>query len=57
MDIKNFEPLLLHISAILFICLVIIFLWYFLWKVVLEPNPLIRDFFDLDSKRYDDKRV
>jgi hypothetical protein len=25
-------------------------LWFFLWKYILEPNPLVRDFFDLDQK-------
>ena len=35
---------------------VIIVLWYALWKLVLEPNPLVRDFFDLDRKPIGKKR-
>lgn len=26
-------------------------LWYALWKLVLEHNPIVRDFFDLDRKK------
>ena len=30
--------------------LAIVFLfWYIMWKFVLEPNPDVRDFFDLDK--------
>lgn len=37
-------------GAIGLVLLVIITFWYLLWKFILEPNPLIRDFFDLDLK-------
>ena len=36
--------------AIIFVVLVVVILWYIVWKNVLEPNPLLRDFFDLDQK-------
>jgi len=26
-------------------------LWFALWKAVLEQNPIVRDFFDLDRKK------
>jgi len=35
--------------SIAFVIAAIYFLWYLLWKLALEPNPLIRDFFDLDK--------
>jgi flagellar biogenesis protein FliO len=36
--------------SLLLVLVVIFTLWYLLWKFVLEKNPLIRDFFDLDQK-------
>lgn len=33
--------------------------WILMWKYVFEPNPLVRDFFDLDRKptqKLDQKR-
>ena len=30
---------------------IIYFLWYILWKFVFEPNPLVRDFFDLENDK------
>jgi hypothetical protein len=30
--------------------LAIALFWYLMWKFVLESNPLVRDFFDLDLK-------
>lgn len=37
--------------SILIIFGVISLFWLLLWKFVLAPNPLIRDFFDLDKKK------
>jgi flagellar biogenesis protein FliO len=38
------------LSLILIIVLIII-LYKIFWKFVLEPNPLVREFFDLDKKK------
>jgi hypothetical protein len=48
-DIKMPDVLKAVVSFLL-VFLVVIFLWYIFWKFVLEPNPLVRDFFDLDTK-------
>lgn len=37
--------------SILVTVIVIVLLWIALWKLILEPNPLVRDFFDLDSQK------
>lgn len=42
--------------SLLVIISVIAVLWLLLWKFVLEPNPLIRDFFDLDVKPRNKKK-
>ena len=34
--------------SVLVALLVVALFWYVMWKFVLEPNPLIREFFDLD---------
>lgn len=42
------------IYFVLSLSLIVIFiglLWFLLWKFILEPNPVIRDFFDLDLKK------
>jgi hypothetical protein len=44
-------------AACVVVILVVAFFWYCLWKFVLEPNPLIRDFFDLDLKASDKNKV
>ena len=42
----------------IFTLLLIVFtLWLLLWKLILEPNPLIRDFFDLDLKQHKLKEI
>lgn len=42
---------MLEVSVLLGVLLIIVAtLWTLLWKFVLEPNPLVRDFFDLDKK-------
>ena len=33
------------------VVVVVVLLWYILWKLALESNPLIRDFFDLDPPK------
>ena len=38
------------LASIAVVVLVISILWLVLWKFVLEQNPLIREFFDLDKK-------
>lgn len=48
---KKLGPLVLFVLFILIVC----FLWFVLWKLILQPNPLIRDFFDLD-KQLDNKK-
>lgn len=35
-------------TALSVVLIVVGVLWALLWKLVLEPNPLVRDFFDLD---------
>jgi type IV secretory pathway TrbL component len=37
-------------TSLVVIIAVIALFWFLLWKFVLEPDPLIRDFFDLDIK-------
>ena len=36
------------VSLIVVLAIIGVF-WTIMWKFVLEPNPLIRDFFDLDQ--------
>lgn len=38
------------VISVLVVILIIVTFWTLMWKFVLEPNPLIRDFFDLDQK-------
>jgi hypothetical protein len=42
--------ILYSISSVTCVAGVVIMFWYIMWKYVFEPNPLIRDFFDLDRK-------
>jgi hypothetical protein len=44
------------VSLMLVFTSVVLF-WYLLWKFVLEQNPVIRDFFDLDVKKTADKKI
>lgn len=37
------------LSILLLLCIILI-CWIMLWKFILSKNPLIRDFFDLDTK-------
>ena len=34
--------------TLLFVLSVVVVAWYLLWTFILAPNPLVRDFFDLD---------
>ena len=38
-------------ASIAVVFIIIYILWYILWKLAFEPNPLVRDFFDLDSNK------
>lgn len=38
-------------ASIAVVFIIIYLLWYILWKLAFEPNPLVRDFFDLDSNK------
>ncbi len=38
------------ILSILLVVVVVLVLWTLLWKFIIEPNPLIRQFFDLDKQ-------
>ncbi len=51
---KNFGMLLG--VALLVLLVFIAALWSFLWKFILEPNPIVRDFFDLDRKETKPKK-
>jgi hypothetical protein len=39
------------VTPVALIILVAFVFWTLMWKFVLEPNPLIREFFDLDLKK------
>lgn len=47
METSAIKPLL----PVFVILLIVILFWYIFWKFVLEPNPLVRDFFDLDTNK------
>ena len=36
------------VGLVVVLAIVAIF-WYIMWKFAFEPNPLVRDFFDLDQ--------
>jgi hypothetical protein len=42
------HPLLSSLLSIFFVLAVVAGAWLLLWRFVLAPNPLVRDFFDLD---------
>lgn len=35
--------------SLLFVLCVVAVAWYLLWTFVVSPNPMVRDFFDLDK--------
>lgn len=39
------------LAPVAVVILVAVVFWTLMWKFVLEPNPLIREFFDLDLKK------
>ncbi len=41
--------LLYSVVSLIVVLAIIAVFWTIMWKFVLEPNPLIRDFFDLDQ--------
>lgn len=50
-DLKrlNIPPILVPIAGFLLVVTLIAGLWFVLWKVGFEPNPLVREFLDLDK--------
>jgi len=54
---KDVEKLLYSAFSLGIVLFIILLLWLFLWKVILEPNPIIREFFDLDQKEKTTSRV
>ena len=44
------------IANVLAILLIVGFLWFIMWKFVFEPNPVIREFFDLNTLPVKPKR-
>ena len=44
------QEALKSLASLTIVFLIIYVLWYTLWKLAFEPNPIVRDFFDLDSK-------
>ena len=53
------SEMLYSISSITFVGGFVLMFWILMWKYVFEPNPLVRDFFDLDRKpthKLDQKR-
>lgn len=51
----SFQTILSRALGMFSILLIVFILWYIMWKFVFEPNPIIREFFDLDIKK-DPKR-
>lgn len=52
--IKDFIlQLALSVTSVALVGAVVGLFWYLLWKYILEPNPLVREFFDLDQKKVD----
>ncbi len=41
------------VAPVALVIVVAVVFWTLMWKFVLEPNPLIREFFDLDLKKKD----
>jgi hypothetical protein len=46
--VLSFSKVLLPVA---FVLLAVAFAWLLFWKFILEPNPLIRDFFDLEKTK------
>jgi hypothetical protein len=43
------ESVLSTLLILFFVLSVVTGAWYLLWTFILAPNPLVRDFFDLDK--------
>jgi hypothetical protein len=43
------NEVLVLLLVTIFILVVVVIAWTLFWKFILAPNPLIRDFFDLDK--------
>jgi hypothetical protein len=39
-----------------FVLVIVAIAWTLFWKFILEPNPLIRDFFDLEKRQPSSKQ-
>jgi hypothetical protein len=50
MSVSQKSVLYFLVSFVLVFAFVVLF-WYLLWKFVLEQNPAVRDFFDMDVKK------
>ena len=46
----EFYTIVSKLLGIFSILSIVFMLWYIMYKFVFEPNPIIRDFFDLDRK-------
>lgn len=47
---ENFpqKSVLYFVVSLFLTALSVTFFWFLLWKFILEPNPVVREFFDLD---------
>ena len=52
-----FNEFIRVLLSVAFVLSVICVLWYIVWKFVLEKNPLIREFFDLDQPLKQQKKT
>jgi len=48
---NSLGPLFYTVSSLLFILFCLLLFWFGFWKLVLEPNEIVRDFFDLDKEK------
>ena len=46
-----FQEIAYSVSSVTFVGGIVAMFWFVMWKYVFEPNPLIRDFFDLDRRQ------
>ena len=42
------------LATLVFALAIVATLWYIMWKFAFEPNPIVREFFDLDKKSNDE---
>lgn len=43
------------LATLVFALCIVTSLWYIMWKFAFEPNPIVREFFDLDKKSDSEK--